>query len=140
MSPVEYSPTLFVKSNKKTKYKTLDGESVEPVKPGTVKDCREFVRKTGRRISFEYILLNKLNDQIDHADQLSNLIKGFQCHVNLIQYNTIDGVMFERSSSKNSQRFKERLIRNGINVSFRKSRGLEKNSACGQLRQKIAIQ
>ena len=105
-----------------------------------VKDCREFVRKTGRRISFEYILLNKLNDQIDHADQLSNLIKGFQCHVNLIQYNTIDGVMFERSSSKNSQRFKERLIRNGINVSFRKSRGLEKNSACGQLRQKIAIQ
>ena len=48
--------------------------------------------------------------------------------------------MFERSSSKNSQRFKDRLIRNGINVSFRKSRGLEKNSACGQLRQKIAIQ
>ena len=41
----EYSPTLFVKSNKKTKYKTLDGESVEPVKPGTVKDCREFFKK-----------------------------------------------------------------------------------------------
>ena len=104
-----------------------------------VKDCREFVKNTGRRISFEYILLNKLNDQIDHADQLSNLIKGFQCHVNLIQYNNIDGVSFERSSSKNSQRFKDRLIRNGINASFRKSRGLEKNSACGQLRQKLAI-
>ena len=41
----EYSPTLFVKSNKKTKYKTLDGESVEPVKPGTVRDCREFYKK-----------------------------------------------------------------------------------------------
>ena len=41
----EYSPTLFVKSNKKTKYKTLDGESVEPVKPGTVRDCREFFKK-----------------------------------------------------------------------------------------------
>ena len=104
-----------------------------------VKDCREFVKKTGRRISFEYILLNKINDQINHADQLSSLIKGFQCHVNLIQYNSVDGVIFERSSSKNSQRFKERLIRNGINVSFRKSRGLEKNSACGQLRQKVAI-
>ena len=104
-----------------------------------VKDCREFVKNTGRRISFEYILLNKINDQIDHADQLSNLIKGFQCHVNLIQYNNVDGVIFERSSSKNSQRFKERLIRNGINVSFRKSRGLEKNSACGQLRQKMRI-
>ena len=104
-----------------------------------IKDCRKFVKNTGRRISFEYILFNKLNDQIEHADQLSNLIRGFQCHVNLIQYNNIDGVSFERSSSKNSKRFKDRLIRNGINVSFRKSRGLEKNSACGQLRQKVAI-
>ena len=104
-----------------------------------VQDCREFVKNTGRRISFEYILLNNLNDQLIHADELSNLIKGFQCHVNLIQYNNIDGVSFARSSSKNSQRFKDRLIKNGINVSFRKSRGLEKNAACGQLRQKEAI-
>jgi len=104
-----------------------------------IKDCREFVKKTGRRISFEYILLNKINDQVHHADQLSNLIKGFQCHVNLIQYNNVDGVRFKRSSSKCSQSFKDRLIKNGINVSFRKSRGLEKNSACGQLRQKIVI-
>tara|TARA_Y100000589_G_scaffold38335_1_gene32071 strand:- start:892 stop:1935 length:1044 start_codon:yes stop_codon:yes gene_type:complete len=104
-----------------------------------VQDCREFVKNTGRRISFEYILFNKLNDQIDHADQLSNLIKGFQCHVNLIQYNNIDGVSFERSSTKNAQKFKDRLLKNGINVSIRKSRGLEKNAACGQLRQKVAI-
>ena len=104
-----------------------------------IKDCREFVKNTGRRVSFEYILFNNLNDQIDHADQLSNLIKGFQCHVNLIQYNNVDGVSFERSSTKNAQKFKNRLLKNGINVSIRKSRGLEKNAACGQLRQKVAI-
>ena len=103
-----------------------------------MQDCREFVKKTGRRISFEYILLKGINDKQDHADQLSSLIKGFQCHVNLINYNPIKEFEFERTSLKNANRFKERLLMNGINVSFRKSRGLEKNAACGQLRQKIA--
>jgi len=102
-----------------------------------IKDCREFVIKTGRRISFEYILLNGINDKPKHADQLSNLIKGFQCHVNLINYNQIEEMPFKKSSSNNAQIFKERLVRNGINVSFRKSRGLEQNAACGQLRQNI---
>ena len=100
-----------------------------------IKDCREFVLNTGRRISFEYILLNGLNDQLKHADELSKLIKGFQCHVNLIQYNQIEEMPFCQSSKKIAKNFKERLIKNGINVSFRKSRGLEKNAACGQLRQ-----
>ena len=101
-----------------------------------VQDCKEFVKETGRRISFEYILLGGINDQLDHADQLSKLVKGFQCHINLIQYNQIDEMPFNQSTAKVSQAFKERLIKNGINVSFRKSRGLEKNAACGQLRQK----
>ena len=99
-----------------------------------IKDCREFVIKTGRRISFEYILLDGINDKEEHADQLTNLIQGFQCHVNLINYNHIDEMTFRKSSSVSSQKFKNRLLRNGINVSFRKSRGLEKNAACGQLR------
>ena len=102
-----------------------------------IKDCREYVRKTGRRISFEYILLGGINDQIEHADELSNLVKGFQCHVNLIQYNQIREMSFKRSTSKNAQNFKNRLLKNGINASIRKSRGLDKNAACGQLRQKL---
>ena len=101
-----------------------------------VQDCKTFVRETGRRISFEYILLGGINDNLDHADQLYNLVKGFQCHINLIQYNQIDEMPFNQSSPKVSQEFKARLIKNGLNVSFRKSRGLEKNAACGQLRQK----
>ncbi len=104
-----------------------------------IRDCREFVQATGRRISFEYILLSGLNDSLESADQLSQLIKGFQCHVNLIQYNQIKEMPFQCSSLKNAKRFEERLIRNGVNVSFRKSRGLEKNAACGQLRQKVGI-
>lgn len=100
-----------------------------------VKDCKKFVRDTGRRISFEYLMLSGVNDKLEHADELSNLLKGFQCHVNLIQYNQIDEVEFKRVSLKNLQLFQSRLSMNGIAVSLRKSRGLDKNAACGQLRQ-----
>ena len=99
-----------------------------------IKDCRKFVMQTRRRISFEYILLNGINDKEEHADQLSTLIKGFQSHVNLINYNHIDEMTYKKSSSLSAFKFKNRLLKNGINVSFRKSRGLEKNAACGQLR------
>ena len=66
---------------------------------------------------------------------MSNLLKGFQCHVNLIEYNQINEVEFKRASLKNIQLFQDRLSKNGIAVSIRKSRGLDKNAACGQLRQ-----
>jgi len=99
-----------------------------------IRDCRNFVLKTGRRISFEYILLDGINDKEEHADELSDLIRGFQSHVNLINYNYISEMIFKKSTSSCSNKFKNRLLKNGINVSFRKSRGLEKNAACGQLR------
>jgi len=100
-----------------------------------IEDCKRFVRETGRRVSFEYLMLSGVNDKLEHAYELSNLLKGFQCHVNLIQYNQIDEVEFQRTSLKNLQLFQSRLINNGIAVSIRKSRGLDKNAACGQLRQ-----
>jgi len=100
-----------------------------------VEDCKQFVRDTGRRVSFEYLMLSGVNDKLEHAFELSNLLKGFQCHVNLIQYNQIDEGEFKRVSLKNLQLFQSRLVNNGIAVSLRKSRGLDKNAACGQLRQ-----
>jgi len=100
-----------------------------------VEDCRQYVLDTGRRVSFEYLMLSGINDNLEHANELSNLLKGFQCHVNLIQYNQVDEVEFKRASFKNLQLFQSRLFNNGIAVSFRKSRGLDKNAACGQLRQ-----
>ena len=100
-----------------------------------IEDCRKYVRNTGRRVSFEYLMLGGVNDKLEHANELSTLLKGFQCHVNLIQYNQIDEVEFQRASLKNLQSFQSRLSDNGIAVSLRKSRGLDKNAACGQLRQ-----
>ena len=100
-----------------------------------IEDCRQFVRDTGRRVSFEYLMLSGVNDHLEHANELVNLLRGFQCHVNLIQYNEIDEVEFKRVSLKNLELFQSRLFDNGIAVSFRKSRGLDKNAACGQLRQ-----
>ena len=100
-----------------------------------IEDCKQFVRDTGRRVSFEYLMLSGVNDKLEHANELSNLLRGFQCHVNLIQYNQIDEVEFQRASLKNLQSFQSRLSHNGIAVSLRKSRGLDKNAACGQLRQ-----
>ena len=100
-----------------------------------IKDCKRFVKKTGRRVSFEYLMLNGLNDKVEHAEELSSLLKGFQCHVNLIQYNKVSEVDFHQTSLKNLRVFQSRLFNNGIAVSFRQSRGSDKNAACGQLRQ-----
>ena len=100
-----------------------------------VEDCKQFVSKTGRRVSFEYLMLRGVNDKIEHAEELITLLRGFQCHVNLIQYNQINEVEFKQTASKSIQLFQSRLSNNGIAVSFRKSRGSEKNAACGQLRQ-----
>ncbi len=100
-----------------------------------VEDCKQFVSKTGRRVSFEYLMLRGVNDKIQHADELIKLLRGFQCHVNLIQYNQINEVEFKQTASKSIELFQSRLSNNGIAVSFRKSRGSEKNAACGQLRQ-----
>ena len=77
-------------------------------------------------------MLSGVNDKLEHANELSNLLKGFQCHVNLIQYNQIDEAEFKRSSLKNHQLFQSRLSDNGIAVSFRKSRGLDKNAVVSQ--------
>ncbi len=121
-------------SNQKTRETIIPSAKNYHIK-NIIEDCRQFVKKTGRRVSFEYLMLNEVNDKLEHADELSDLIKGFQCHVNLIQYNRIQEVEFSQTPKKNAQLFQARLFNNGINVSFRKSRGLDSNAACGQLRQ-----
>jgi len=121
-------------SNQKTREMIIPSAKNYDIK-NIIEDCKRFVKDTGRRVSFEYLMLSGVNDKLEHAIELSNLLKGFQCHVNLIQYNQIDEVEFKRASLKNLELFQSRLFNNGIAVSFRKSRGLDKNAACGQLRQ-----
>ena len=97
-------------------------------------ECRDYVKLTGRRVSFEYILLAGLNDQPRHAAELAQHLRGFQSHVNLIPYNPIDEADYQRPSEASIDRFVTALESRHIAVSVRYSRGLEENAACGQLR------
>jgi 23S rRNA (adenine2503-C2)-methyltransferase len=97
-------------------------------------ECREYVQITGRRVTFEYILLAGLNDLPEHAAELAGHLRGFQSHVNLIPYNPISEVDYKRPTPRQIQAFVEALEQQHIAVSVRRSRGLEKDAACGQLR------
>ncbi len=97
-------------------------------------DCRHYLEVTGRRVSFEYILLGELNDLPEHAEELADRVGGFQSHVNLIAYNPIEEEEFQRPSRERIEGFRRVLERRGIAVSLRSSRGLDQDAACGQLR------
>lgn len=97
-------------------------------------ECREYVEITGRRVTFEYILLAGFNDLPEHAAELAKCLRGFQSHVNLIPYNPIDEVDYQRPNRDRIQAFVDVLKQKQIAVSVRYSRGLEADAACGQLR------
>lgn len=99
-----------------------------------LEECREYVRITGRRITFEYILLAGLNDNPEHAVELAEHLRGFQSHVNVIPYNPIQEVDYKRPDRHRIQTFMNVLKQHNIAVSVRYSRGLEADAACGQLR------
>lgn len=101
-------------------------------------DCRRYVAITGRRVSFEYILLGGLNDQPGQADALASLLRGFQSHVNLIPYNPIAEEQFQRPTPQAVAAFRRALQARHIAVSVRASRGLDADAACGQLRRRLA--
>lgn len=99
-------------------------------------ECREYVKITGRRVSFEYVLLAGVNDLPEHALELARHLRGFQSHVNLIPYNPITEADYKRPNQNRIQAFVKVLKQQQIAVSVRYSRGLEADAACGQLRVK----
>jgi 23S rRNA (adenine2503-C2)-methyltransferase len=99
-----------------------------------LQECREYVQVTGRRVTFEYIVLHGTNDRPEHAVELAQHLRGFQSHVNLIPYNPITEVDYKRPTERDLQQFMTILTDHHIAVSVRRSRGLEANAACGQLR------
>ncbi|WP_413359704.1 23S rRNA (adenine(2503)-C(2))-methyltransferase RlmN [Prochlorococcus sp. MIT 1201] len=103
-----------------------------------LQDCRHYLAVTGRRVTFEYILLGALNDQPQHAEELADRVRGFQSHVNLIAYNPIDDEGFQRPNPETIKAFRRVLEQRGVAVSLRASRGLDQNAACGQLRRQHA--
>ncbi|MEL6501476.1 MAG: 23S rRNA (adenine(2503)-C(2))-methyltransferase RlmN [Cyanobacteria bacterium J06623_1] len=97
-------------------------------------ECRDYVQVTGRRVTFEYVLLSGINDLPENARELVQCLKGFQTHVNLIPYNPISEVDYQRPKNYRIKEFTQILERGNIAVSVRYSRGLEADAACGQLR------
>lgn len=101
---------------------------------------REFFDQTGREVTLEYILLAGVNDQLDHAHQLTKICRQMRCNVNLIRYHPVADLGFERPESYATHRFAEELRSRGVNVHVRKSRGMDIDAACGQLRRKSHAQ
>ena len=99
-------------------------------------DCRHYLAITGRRVSFEYILLGGFNDHAAHAEELADRVGGFQSHVNLIAYNPIEEEEFQRPKRDRIEAFRRVLEGRGVAVSLRASRGLDQDAACGQLRRR----
>ncbi len=97
-------------------------------------ECRDYVQVTGRRVTFEYVLLAGVNDLPENAKELTHCLKGFQTHVNLIPYNPISEVDYQRPRNHRIREFANVLEQANIAVSVRYSRGLEADAACGQLR------
>ena len=100
--------------------------------------CDYYFDKTGRRITFEYSLVAGVNDQPDDIRELTTIFKGRNCHLNLIPVNPIKERDFKKPDRKNALEFKNKLEKNGINVTIRRERGSDIDGACGQLRRRHA--
>ncbi|MBD5639016.1 23S rRNA (adenine(2503)-C(2))-methyltransferase RlmN [Clostridium botulinum] len=96
--------------------------------------CDYYINKTNRRITFEYALVKGKNDSIKEAKELSSVLRGKLCHVNLIPVNEIKENSYEKSTSKNIESFGNILKENGIETTIRREMGADINAACGQLR------
>ncbi|MCQ2531433.1 MAG: 23S rRNA (adenine(2503)-C(2))-methyltransferase RlmN [Saccharofermentans sp.] len=99
--------------------------------------CRDYVNATGRRITFEYSLFDELNDTIACAGELARLLKGLNCHINLIAANEFPGSPYKRCRPKRIEVFRKELERLGLNATLRREMGTDIMAACGQLRRGI---
>lgn len=95
---------------------------------------KRYISKTNRRVTIEYVMLNMVNDSVDNAKELANLLKGLNVYVNLIPYNETSNLEFHKS--KRIKEFKDTLMKMGINTTVRKEFGDSISAACGQLRSK----
>jgi 23S rRNA (adenine2503-C2)-methyltransferase len=99
-----------------------------------ISSCKEYLRQTGRRVTFEYCLLDGINDGTVEAQALAKLLRGMNCHVNLIPYNPVSGLDFQTRSRQRIKAFREVLEGAGIQVTQRLQRGADIDAACGQLK------
>jgi len=101
---------------------------------------RHYLKETNRRITFEYILIKDVNDLDEHAYQLAKLVKGINCHINLIPMNSVAELGLTRSPKNQVMKFKEILEKEKVSVTVRREMGTNIDAACGQLRANEANQ
>ena len=95
---------------------------------------KDYIDKTHRRVTFEYIMLKGINDSDECAYELAHLLKGLNCYVNLIPYNETSHINLEKTEEKARMHFYDLLKKQGISVTIRKEFGGDVSAACGQLR------
>ena len=97
---------------------------------------KKYLEKTNRRVTFEYILLKDINDTKECAEELSRLVKGINCYINLIPYNETNNIDFKRTNTIQIMKFYDILKKNNVSVTIRREFGGNISAACGQLRSK----
>ena len=118
-----------------TRSRLMKINDVYPVET-LIEAVKHYIDKTNRRVTFEYILLEGENDGLDQADQLSDLLRGINCYVNLIRYNAVSEFDYKGSSEPRASAFYNRLMKRGIQCTLRREKGGDIDAACGQLRTK----
>ena len=99
-----------------------------------IKSIEQYIRLTNRRVTFEYLLLDGVNDHKEDADKLITLLKPLLANVNLIPYNEVAGLEFKQPSPQQVNEFYYYLLQAGVNVTLREEKGADIEAACGQLR------
>ena len=119
--------------NNEIRNKIMNINKVYPIEQ-LIDVLKKYIDKTNRRVTFEYILLDNVNDSRECAIELSKLLKGMNCYVNLIPYNETSHIEYKKSSKEKIIKFYDTLKKNNINVTIRKEFGSKVDAACGQLR------
>ena len=99
-----------------------------------IEAVKNYLNKTNRRVTFEYIMLQGINDSEKEAIELATLLKGINCYVNLIPYNETSHIKYKKSTKEQIMKFYDTLKKHNINVTVRKEFGRKVSAACGQLR------
>lgn len=127
-----HAPTDEIRS------KTMPVNKKYPIEEA-IRACKYYADKTGRRITYEYAMINGVNDTTFCAHALGNLIKGTLCHVNLIPVNPVKGTGYNPSNDKRIVNFRDILSKYNVNSTVRRTLGADINASCGQLRGKNKV-
>lgn len=121
--------------NDELRNKLMPINKVYPLKE-LMRSVKDYISLTNRRVTFEYILLDNINDSKAHAKELCSLVKGLNCYINLIPYNENSNISYKRSKKDTIMNFYDIIKKENVNVTIRREFGSNISAACGQLRSK----